>query len=144
MQLGERQMSTAQMTKENQMTNRKGGGKKAKKRIRKFNQKERTRRVMARGYLNIKVEAEAGSEFVKTLDGQLGEGWRRDIEYEKRCRARSGSSVRSEEFYIYRREEGPERVAHIVYIVRRDAETLYVANIFPEESGYLSEEEYNG
>jgi hypothetical protein len=107
-------------------------------------EKERTRRVMARGFLNIKVDADAGSAFVTALEGQLNAGWSRDLEYEKRFRARPGSNMRSEEFYIYRREEGPERVAHTVYVMRRDAETLYVANIFPEESGYLSEEDYNG
>ena len=47
-----------------------------------FNQKkERTRRVMARGYLNIKVDADAGNAFVTALEEQLGEGWRRDVEF---------------------------------------------------------------
>lgn len=140
-------MTTAPTTKENQITNRKAAPtrRRGEKVNVNFNQKkERTRRVMARGYLNIKVDADAGNAFVTALEEQLREGWRRDVEYEKRCRMMPGGNARSKEFYIYRREEGPKRTAHLVYVLRRDAETLYVANIFPEESGYLSQEEYNG
>ena len=63
------------------------------------------------------------------------------MEYEKRHRARPGTDAR--EFYIYRGPGGPQRAAHLVSILRQDAETLYLANIFPEESGELSEAEYN-
>lgn len=99
---------------------------------------------MARGYLNIKVDADAGSAFVTALEGTLAEGWRRDVEYEGRYRAWPWADRRPKEFYIYRREERTKQCAHLVYVLRRDAETLYVANIFPEESGYLREEDYNG
>lgn len=46
--------------------------------------------------------------------------------------------------FFYRREEGPARTACRVCVFRQDAETLYVANIIPVDSGEFTDGEYNG
>lgn len=90
------------------------------------------------GDLFLRIDAQHSPEFFAALDENLPAGWSRAKDAEER--AKSGLD---REFYYYLRASAEGRVGAMVAIYRRDAETLYVSNVVPSDSGRLEHDEYN-
>lgn len=75
------------------------------------------------------------------ISRSLADGWTRDAEAETHMRSASIAGKRK--VYCFACPRRPRRPAATVFLLNKDACTLYVANIVPSEQHELTHEEYN-
>ena len=87
--------------------------------------------------LYLKVDAEHSDDFAAAVDKALSDGWVRALKSEGEAR------LCDDECFYYVRDNRRGREPVLVAIYRRDAETLYVSNVVPQDRFQLTHEQYN-
>ena len=77
---------------------------------------------------------------IETIEQSLSDGWRRDLDAERRLKERS---IEDNAAYCFACDATPRREAALVFLKQQGAETFSVTNIVPRQSGQLSYAQYN-